>query len=276
VNEKYASGNYDDAFMRDYIRMKFQVSEITEGVQLADAYFKKLTPHERALPENWLLFGNSPVSNRIAYANSRNSNYLIDHWADFKGNIPDSALYAEISENFRTITSDAFNGNYFSNFGRNCTDFDTFKTRIKAVGGLPDKQDCLVMMDVAKAVCQNDTSRIESLLAEHVADFSAANQSILFDFFRFYLNSKKTEGTLYIMQKANRLMKRKSRLTNRYAGAYPLRKILRFSQKNYNFFCRNLKDSNEIQLTTDGEEQVSYQLANLKWISPPKVYCFWE
>jgi hypothetical protein len=242
VNEKYASGNYDDAFMRDYIRMKFQVSEITEGVQLADAYFKKLTPHERALPENWLLFGNSPFSNRIAYANSRNSNYLIDHWADFKGNIPDSALYAEISENFRTITSDAFNGNYFSKFGRNCTDFDTFKTRIKAVGGLPDKQDCLVMMDVAKAVCQNDTSRVESLPAEHAADFSAANQSILFDFFRFYLNSKKTEGTLYIMQKA----------------------------KNYNLFCRNLKDSNEIQLTTDGEEQVSYQLANLKWISPQK------
>ncbi|RKD92546.1 DPP IV N-terminal domain-containing protein [Mangrovibacterium diazotrophicum] len=189
MNERYASGNYDDAFMRDFIRLKFKVSEFEEAVSLADQYFNKLSPDERALPENWMLFGESSFSSRIAYSNSRNLNYLVEHWAYFKGQVDDSLLYGRISDNFVQITANTFNGRYFRDNGRNCADFDAFKIRIKRVEGLVDRPALLVLMDVAKAVCVSDTALALQLLTDHVSDFSAANQKALFDFFGFYLNA---------------------------------------------------------------------------------------
>ena len=192
MNGKFAGGEYDDAFMRDYIRLKFNLSEFDEGVRLANLYFEKLTPEERARPENWFLFESGPLASRIAYANSRNSNYLTDHWAEFKGQIADSLLYGRISDNFRQITAQTFTGRYFSSFGRDCKQFDAFKVRIKAVDGLQDQEQLLVMMDLAKAVCQNDTALALDLLKKQVAGFNGTDQTILFDFFGFYLTAKQS------------------------------------------------------------------------------------
>ncbi|WP_163713278.1 prolyl oligopeptidase family serine peptidase [Mangrovibacterium lignilyticum] len=195
---KFASKNYDHAFMRDYIHLKFELCEFAEATELANQYFEELTGSERSSAENWFLYGGSPYSNRIAYPNSPVSNYLVDHWADFKGQVPDSSVYAKITENFREITRNVFNGRYFSAYGKNAADFDAFTARINKINGFPGKSVCVEMMDIDKAVSLNDTLKAEELLANYISDFDGESQTVLLDFLSVYLASmQKNSNVVY-------------------------------------------------------------------------------
>ncbi len=220
MNNKYKSGRYDNAFIREYIKLKFAKSEVDEGKKIAKDYFAKLSQEEKCKKENWLLFGKSSFSYYIAGTNSRNTNYLIDHWSDFLQNNPDSAVYTEIAQNYRNIATDAFNGRFFSSFGRNPEDFDHFKQQIKNVETLPDKAELLQLMDIAKSVCNNDTATVIQLISNHVMDFTAESQQTLFDFFGFYLNFQKSfSSDVYEIFRKIILSNKNTNLVN-YANTY--------------------------------------------------------
>lgn len=393
MNLKYKIGQYDDAFMREYIKLKFSLKEVDEAKQLADNFFEKLSAEERCKAENWMLFGKSSFSYYIAECNSRNTNYLVDHWKEFLVHNPDSLVYGEISQNYRDITTGVFRRVFFFKHGNDAGQFDKFKKQINAVESLPDKQDLLVLMDVCKAVCKNDTAAVIKQLADHVQDLSSDNQQTLFDFFGFYLNSTNfNNSSVYELMRKIVLSNKNTNLVNyvkaylhgqdphyekfdaaNLKGKYDQDKIIPFFhpelplcyfsyskssqpaqflafnnqtgtrpifnksdvdsillamnvdtsyvsfypsfddkglvvdvrgnqkeykyipqeqkiveavdkpftpiewglspdknykvfERDYNLYVRNLKDSSEVQLTTDGDRDAMYQLANLKWI----------
>lgn len=182
MNRIYQSGKYSDKFVREYICAKLDRNERSEAKALAEKYFQKLTSQQKISSENWFLFGENKYEKYLSGVKSTTFDYLLDHWADFVKTNGKQNVYSKIANTYRTITKWVLCGWYFKDFGRNEEDFFKYKKQLSPIP-LPDKDQYLIMMDIAAAACRKDTIAAGNILADHIGEFTAENQQIMFDFF---------------------------------------------------------------------------------------------
>lgn len=172
MNSTYASGKYTNTFLRDYIQLKLTLLEREECVRLGKEYFDRLSPRERTAPENWFLFTNRT----LCEVNSPNMHYLFGHWSEFTKRLGEKMVFDHIGALCRNMMEWELQG---WKYERDVNDFEFYKQKLAGMS-IPCRKDYLIMMDIAKAHCVENNQQVRDLLEEHVADFSAENQKIMF------------------------------------------------------------------------------------------------
>ena len=175
MNETYASGKYSNDFLREYLQLKLKLLEKEESLRIGKEYFDRLSPEERVKPENWFLFEDRVLGG----VNSSNMRYLLEHWQEFVKEYGEEKVFDRIASLYRDMTEWVLRGWYFNDFERNPKDFEYYKQRIAAIP-IHFQHDYLVMMDVNKAVCEENKTMAQNLLEEYVADFDKKNQQVMF------------------------------------------------------------------------------------------------
>lgn len=176
MNKTYASGKYNDAFMQEYIKQKIKMFELKDAKELAKRYIERLPIERRSLPENWFLYSERYLIGTKTF----DSNYLLEHWADFLKPIGEYKVYNQIGLLYRDITESVLRGWYFRDFKPDPADFEYYAQRMATISTMPNQQDYLTMMDICKALCLKDTVTVRQLLCEKLPDFNVENQQILF------------------------------------------------------------------------------------------------
>jgi len=181
MDKRYADGDRSPALLRDYIKVKIEMLEKTLGKTIAEDYFKRLTPKERTLRENWFLFGENRYSMYLSNIYSSNFNYLADHWKEFSGTIPKDSIESKLGSSYLQIAGYCLRGWYFKQKAYDKNDFDRYLTQLQSTE-LKDKNQLIILMKVAQSAGEKDTATIVNLLADNIATFSEVNKKILFDF----------------------------------------------------------------------------------------------
>lgn len=176
MNQIYASGKYDEAFMQEYIKAKINLAEFDDAKKLAKDYIEKMPLTHRSLPENWFLYSNRYLIGAKTY----DSNYLLEHWSDFLQPMGDYNVYKQIGELYRSTTENVLQDWFFKDNKRDAADFDYYNNRIKAIENIPNQKDYIIMSDICKAACLKDSATVRQLLCDKLPDFDVENQQILF------------------------------------------------------------------------------------------------
>ena len=180
-NRMYAEGNRSKNLLRDYVKMKLEMMEIKEGKQVAETYFELLSPEERMKPENWYLFGDNRYALYLSNIGSRNVSYLADNWRAFAVQNGKEVVEAKLALSFRKLANYSLEGYYFKEHPYNPAEFDKYRRQINGTE-LPDKDQLIVLMDIAEAAGQKDTARVTDLLVAHVGQLSPDNQKIFLSY----------------------------------------------------------------------------------------------
>jgi len=176
-NQLYAEGNRSKDFLREYIKLKINMMETKEGKQIAADYFDMLTPEERTQPENWYLFGDNRYTLYLSDYYTRNAGYLADNWRAFAAVKGKDTVEARLTQIFRKIANYSLEGYYFKQLAYNPADFNRYRRQVRSTE-LADKDQLMVLMDVAEAAGQKDTAKVTTLLIQHIGGLSADNQKI--------------------------------------------------------------------------------------------------
>ncbi len=188
MNSEYQKGNRSKAFLREYVKLKIEMKEIESGQKIASDYFKLLTPNERTKPDNWYLFGENRYSLYLSNIYSSNFNYLAENWKGFVKNNGKEMVESKLAKSYRQIAEYCLNGWYFKKQPYNKKDFEKYRKQLEKTE-LVDKEQLIIMMNVAQAAGEIDTVAVINLLADNIADFSEENKRILFGFVTM-LNSR--------------------------------------------------------------------------------------
>ena len=180
-NRMYAEGNRSKDLLREYIKMKLEMMEVKEGKQIAETYFNMLSPEERMKPENWYLFGDNRYALYLSNIGSRNVSYLADNWRAFAAQNGKEVVEAKLALSFRKLANYCLEGYYFKGHPYNAAEFDRYRRQIRSTE-LPDKDQLVILMDVAEAAGQKDTAKVTDLLVDHIGGFSAENQKIFLSY----------------------------------------------------------------------------------------------
>jgi thiol-disulfide isomerase/thioredoxin len=184
LNAMYESGDRSPEFMRNYIKHKVKVMEISKAKQLNVEFMAMLTPEQKASRENWFLFGQNRYTMYLSDLFSPNFKYLADHWKDFAAKNTKDTVDKKLSSVYRQITSWTLNGFYAKVKPYDKTTYEMYKAQIKKTE-VPDKKQLLVMMDIAMAAGEKNITKVTDLLIKHLASFSEENRHILFDYYTF-------------------------------------------------------------------------------------------
>jgi thiol-disulfide isomerase/thioredoxin len=184
LNERYESGERSKELLREYIPIKLDGLETSVAQKIAGEYFDMLTPKERVLPENWYLFGENKYAMYLSNVHSRNFNYLADHWRDFASLNGHETVENKMRHMYQQIAEYCLRGWYFKDQKKNVLpydkkEFDHYRKQIKSTE-MTDKDQLLVLMDIASAAGAKDTGRVTSLMVKNISRFSAENQKIAF------------------------------------------------------------------------------------------------
>lgn len=187
MNQQYAGGNRSKPFLRDYIKLKIEMQEIKEAQMLSDEYFNMLTPEEKVLPDNWYLFGENRYELYLSSVGSVNFDYLAGHWKSFVENNGKQTVELKLGNTYRKIAGYALrnwyfkeNANWLPGIPRKIADFKRYRSQIEATQ-LEDKNDLIVLMNMAEAAALNDTVGVVNLLADHFTSFYQRNRHIFYD-----------------------------------------------------------------------------------------------
>jgi len=180
-NRMYAEGNRSKELLREYIKLKIDMMENKDAKEIAAEYFDMLTPGERLRPENWFLFGQNRYTLYLSDIYSRNASYLADNWRAFATVKGRDSVEDKMETIFRKTAAYCLQGYYFKERSYNAADFVRLRRQV-ANTELADKDQLLVLMDVAEAAGQKDTVKVTSLLADHIGGFSPANQKIFLSY----------------------------------------------------------------------------------------------
>ncbi len=194
LNERYAAGDRSKELLREYIPVKINGMEISVGKKMANEYFDMLSPKEKALPENWFLFGENRYSMYLSNIHSRTFGYLADHWREFVKQNGKEAVENKLTHMYRKIAEYCLRGWYFKGDDKkaipyNKKEFDKYKKQIKNTE-LADKEQLLILMDIAMAAGEKDTARLTGLLVQHIGNMSGENQKVAFAYFSMFPASK--------------------------------------------------------------------------------------
>ncbi|WP_147425745.1 thioredoxin family protein [Mucilaginibacter gracilis] len=190
MNKMYAAGNRSKDFLREYIKVKINMSEKREGVAIAQSYFDMLSPAEKVLPENWYLFGDNRYAMYLSDVHSRNFEYLANHWREFVALNGKTVVDERMANMFRKTAEYCLHGWYFKTYDGKVypyqqSDFDHYRSQIKATE-LENKEGLMVMMDMAQAAGAQDTVKLARLFADKFGDLNAKNQSIVYAYMMAY------------------------------------------------------------------------------------------
>lgn len=175
---RYASGDRDPDLMRALILLKLRQMEIEGGKKINDELMAILTPAQRALPENWVLFQeNNRYAMYLSNVDTHNFNYLADNWRDFAATISKDTVDHKMSFIFRKLAEECLDGYHFKNSPYNKAAFDKYKAQIAATE-MPDKDQLLVLIEMAQAAGEKDYKRVTTLFEKNADTFSEDNLRI--------------------------------------------------------------------------------------------------
>jgi len=186
MNKMYADGDRSKAFLRDYIKVKIDMMEKTEGVKIAEQYFDLLSPQEKLLPENWYLFGSNRYAMYLSDVHSRNFNYLGDHWREFAAVNGKEVVEERLVSMYLKTAEYCLHGWYFKNSQNEIhpyqpAEFDHYHAQINATE-LDNKEGLIVLMDMAQSAGERDTIKLARLFADKFAVLNKKNQSVAFTY----------------------------------------------------------------------------------------------
>ena len=190
LNERYESGERSKELLREYIQIKLDGLETSVAQKIAGEYFDMLTLKERVLPENWYLFGENKYAMYLSNVHSRNFNYLADHWRDFAPLNGKETVENKMRHMYQQIAEYCLRGWYFKDAHKNVLpydkkEFDHYRKQIKNTV-MDDKDQLLVLIDIANAAGKKDTGTITTLMVKNISRFSAENQKIAFAYLSMF------------------------------------------------------------------------------------------
>ncbi|MDT3402245.1 thioredoxin family protein [Mucilaginibacter terrae] len=184
LNARYESGDRSPAFLREYIKHKIKVMEISKAKQINNELMAILSPKEKASPENWFLFGQNRYTMYLSDLFSPNFKYMVEHWQDFAAQNTKDTVDRKISSVYRQIASWTLNGFYFKVKPYDKQTFELYKSQIKKTK-VPDKAQLLVMMDIAMAAAEKNEPEVTKLFLANLGSFTEENRHVLFDYVTF-------------------------------------------------------------------------------------------
>jgi len=184
LNALYEKGDRSPEFMRNYIKHKVKVMEISKAKALNVEFMATLTPEQKSSPDNWFLFGQNRYTMYLSDLFSPNFKYLTDHWKDFAAKNTKDTVNKKLSSVYRQIASWTLNGFYVKVRPYDRATYEMYKAQLKKTE-MPDKKQLLVMMDIAMAAGEKDITKVTDLFIKHLASFSEENRHILFDYYTF-------------------------------------------------------------------------------------------
>ena len=179
---RYEAGDRDPQLLRELILLKLRIIETDVAKKINDELMDLLTPAQRALPENWVLFGENRYAMYISNVDSRNTNYLINNWRDFVKVNPKDTIDKKMSFIFRKMASESLEGYRFKEKPYNKQEFEHYKEQIKATE-MPDKYQLLVLVEMAQAAGEKDYKKVTSLLEKNISSFSEDNLRITWPYY---------------------------------------------------------------------------------------------
>lgn len=174
---RYAAGERRPDLLRALILLKLRVMEIEVAKGMNDELMDLLTPAQRALPENWVLFKENRYSMYVSNVDSRNFNYLVDNWKDFAATNNKDSVDHKMSFIFRKLAGECLEGYHFKNAPYSKAAFEHYKEQIKATE-MPDKEQLLVLVEMGQAAGEKDYKRVTSLFEKNISSFSEDNLRI--------------------------------------------------------------------------------------------------
>lgn len=174
---RYAAGDRQPDLLRALVLLKFRVMEIEAGKKINGELMDLLTPAQRALPVNWVLFEENRYAMYVSNVDTRNFNYLVDNWKDFAATNHKDSVDKKMSHIFRKLASESLEGYHFKSTPYNKAAFEHYKEQIKATG-MPDKNQLLALIEMAQAAGEKDYKRVTSLFEKNINTFSEDNLRI--------------------------------------------------------------------------------------------------
>jgi hypothetical protein len=177
MEARYASGDREPDLLRALILLKLRNMEVAGGKKINDELMDLLTPAERAMPVNWVLFKENRYSMYLSNVDTRNFNYLVDHWRDFAATNNKDSVDHKMSFIFRKLATESLEGYHFKDRPYVKADFEHYKEQIKATE-MPDKDQLLVLIEMAQAAGDKDPKRVTSLFEKNIDKLSEDNLRI--------------------------------------------------------------------------------------------------
>ncbi|WP_442589165.1 thioredoxin family protein [Pedobacter sp. AW31-3R] len=174
---RYAAGERQPDLLRALVLLKLRIMEIEVGKHINGELMDLLTPEQRALPENWVLFEENRYAMYLSNVDTRNFNYLADNWRDFAATNHKDSVDKKMSHIFRKLASECLDGYHFKNTPYHKADFERYKAQITATE-MPDKNQLLVLIEMAQAAGEKDYKRVTSLFEKNIPTFSEDNLRI--------------------------------------------------------------------------------------------------
>ena len=174
---RYARGDRQPALLRNLILLKLRQMEIGEGKRMNEELMDLLTPVQRALPENWVLFEENRYAMYLSNVDTRNFNYLVDNWKDFAATNNKDSVDHKMSFIFRKLAGECLEGYHFKKTPYKKEDFEKYKQQISATD-MPDKSQLLTLIEMAQAAGEKDYQLVTKLFEKNISKFSEANLRI--------------------------------------------------------------------------------------------------
>ncbi|MCD0489196.1 DUF255 domain-containing protein [Pedobacter sp. MC2016-14] len=174
---RYAAGERQPDLMRELILLKIRQMEIGVAKKLNDELMDLLTPAQRALPENWVLFKENRYAMYLSNVDTRNFNYLVDHWRDFAANNNKDSVDRKMSLIFRKLATESLEGYHFKKQPYVKAQFEHYKEQIKATE-MPDKNQLLVLIEMGQAAGEKNPEKVTALFEKNIHTFSEDNLRI--------------------------------------------------------------------------------------------------
>jgi thiol-disulfide isomerase/thioredoxin len=181
---RYAAGDRDHALLRGLIKQKFKQKENKVAQDISAEYLGLLSDAEKVKPENWFLFGESFESMFISDIGSTNFNYLMDHYKEFTVENSKEAVDSKIYSTYKKLAEYCLVGYHFKSHPFSITEFENYKKQINR-SKFEDKNQLLILIDIAIAAGEKDSKKAGKLLADHVGSFTQKNMSVVFNYITF-------------------------------------------------------------------------------------------
>jgi hypothetical protein len=115
---------------------------------------------------------------------SETFDYLSKNWRAFVPANGKDVVETRLGDMYRKIAAYTLEGYYLKDHPYNKAEFETFKKDIKATE-LTDKNQLLVMMDIAEAAGKGEMVRVSEILADNIEHFDPKNQRIAYAFWTY-------------------------------------------------------------------------------------------
>lgn len=181
---RYAAGDRDHALLSALIKQKFKQKEIEPAKQLTAEYFALLTPNEKALPENWFLFGESFESMYISAVGSVNFTYLLANYKAFSTSIGKEVVDHKIYAAYKKLAENCLAGYHFKNHPYASSEFEGYQQQVKD-SKFEDKNQLHTLIAIANAAGKKDAKAVGNLLENNLASFTQDNMNIVFAYSSF-------------------------------------------------------------------------------------------